>query len=316
MASLREIRRKIKSVKSTQQITKAMKMVAAARLRKAQARILAARPFAQKMEELMTDLLIKVSGEENHPLFTRRGGGRRVLLLVTADKGLCGAFNTNLIRETTKYLTKYGVQNVELYVVGRKGRDFFRRMGSHIGKEYLNIFNNLNFAHAELITQDLFNAFVPSASLSHPSAGREDEMRLPRPPQAGEGGGEGKGIVAVDMLYNEFKSVIQQRLMVKTLLPLTPIDGVEGREFPDFIYEPGKEALLEAIIQRFLKSQVFRVLLESGAAELGARMAAMDNATRNAKELMGSLTLSMNRTRQASITNEILEVVSGAEALK
>jgi F-type H+-transporting ATPase subunit gamma len=286
MASLREIRRKIKSVKSTQQITKAMKMVAAARLRKAQARILSARPFAQKMEELMTDLLTKVGGEESHPLFVKRDGQRRALLLVTADKGLCGAFNTNLIREATRYLSRYGPSNVDLFVVGRKGRDFFRRAGALVDKEYLNIFNNLNFAHAELILGDILDGYG-----KHPW-------------------------VAVDMLYNEFKSVIQQRLLIKALLPLAPLEHVETRQFPDFIYEPAKEALLEALIQRFLKSQIFRVLLESNAAELGAKMTSMDNATRNAAELMSSLSLTMNRTRQASITKEILEVVSGAEALK
>src|SRR5258708_5442045 len=146
MASLREIRWKIKSVKSIQQITKAMKMVAAARLRRAQARILSARPFAQKMEELMTHLLAKAEGEEAHPLVATRSGERRALLLVTADKGLCGAFNTNLIREAAKYLAKYGAQNVDFFAVGRKGRDYFRRIRS-FEKEYLNIFNNLNFAH-------------------------------------------------------------------------------------------------------------------------------------------------------------------------
>ncbi|SRR5258706_14280356 len=286
MASLREIRTKIKSVRSTQQITKAMKMVAAARLRRAQARILSARPFAQKMEELMTHLLVKVEGEVQHPLFAKRDGTRRALLLVTSDKGLCGAFNTNLIREATKYLTKYGSQNIDLFVVGRKGRDFFRRLGKTIDKEYLNIFNALNFAHAELVLNDLLEGYRT------------------------------KPWVAVDLLYNEFKSVIQQRLIIKTLLPLTPLEHLETEQFPDFIYEPAKEALLEALIQRFLKSQVFRVLLESSAAELGARMASMDNATRNAKDLLDSLTLTMNRTRQASITKEILEVVSGAEALK
>src|SRR5258708_5650817 len=216
MASLREIRTKIKSVKSTQQITKAMKMVAAARLRRAQARILSARSFAQKMEELMTDLIIKIGNEEKHPLFVRRDAARRALLLVTSDKGLCGAFNTNLIREATKYLTKHGTQNVDLFVVGRKGRDFFRRLGKTIDKEYLNIFNNLNFAHAELVLNDLLEGY------------------------------RAKSWVAVDMLYNEFKSVIQQRLMVKTLLPLTPIEHVETCQFPDFIYEPAKETLLEA----------------------------------------------------------------------
>jgi len=286
MASLREIRRKIKSVKSTQQITKAMKMVAAARLRRAQARILSARPFAQKMEELMTNLLIKIDGEQVHPLFAKRQGERRVLLLVTSDRGLCGAFNTNLIRETLKYLTKYGSQNVDLFIVGRKGRDYFRRFGTHINKDYTNIADTLSFANAELILADLLTGY------------------------------QSQPWVAVDMLYNEFKSVIQQKLVVKTLLPLTPIEYVEVAPWPDFIYEPAKEELLEVIILRFLKSQVLRVLLESSAAELGARMVAMDNATRNAEELMSSLTLTMNRTRQSSITKEILEVVSGAEALK
>ena len=286
MASLREIRRKIKSVKSTQQITKAMKMVAAARLRRAQARILSARPFAQKMEELMTDLLVKVGSDHEHPLFKRRDGRRRALFLVTSDRGLCGAFNTNLIRETIKYLTKYGSQNVDLFVVGRKGRDYFRRMGTPLAKDYANVMTALNFAHAELMTADLLAGY------------------------------ERNPWVAVDLLYNEFKSVIQQKMVVKTLLPLTPIETVEARAWPDFLYEPVKEELLEFVMMRFLKSQIFRVLLESCAAELGARMAAMDNATRNAKELMNSLTLTMNRTRQASITKEILEVVSGAEALK
>jgi F-type H+-transporting ATPase subunit gamma len=286
MASLREIRRKIKSVKSTQQITKAMKMVAAARLRRAQARILSARPFAIKMEELMTDLLIKIGSDQEHPLFKHREGRRRALLLVTSDRGLCGAFNTNLIRETLKYVTKHGAENVDLFVVGRKGRDYFRRMGAQISKDYINIGNAVSFAQAELIMADLLTGY------------------------------ERNPWVVVDLLYNEFKSVIQQKMVVKTLLPLTPIEQVQTRSWPDFLYEPAKEELLESVIMRFLKSQLFRVLLESSASELGARMAAMDNATRNAKELLNSLTLTMNRTRQASITKEILEVVSGAEALK
>jgi len=306
MPSLREIRQKIKSVKSTQQITKAMKMVAAARLRRAQARILAARPFAQKMEELMTHV---VERRTEHPLFVQRPGTRRILLLVTADKGLCGAFNTNLIREALRYLRQHRSDQVQLYVVGRKGRDYFKRIGGPVVKEYANIFNTLNFAHAEIITRDLVEAY------------------------------ERQPVAAVDILYNEFKSVIQQRLVVKPLLPITtpgvrPERHTNGRSpagpvaggsdpntelspaWPDFEYEPAKEQLLEGLVPRFLKAQVFRVLLESAAAELGARMAAMDNATKNASELMGSLTLRMNRTRQASITKEILEVVSGAEALK
>jgi F-type H+-transporting ATPase subunit gamma len=306
MASLREIRRKIKSVKSTQQITKAMKMVAAARLRRAQARILSARPFAQKMEELMTDLLIKIQGPERHPLFVRREGVRRALLLVTSDKGLCGAFNTNLIRQALHYFREYNADNVELLVVGRKGRDYFRRLGASISKEHTNISNNLSFAHAELITKDLMDAYA------------RGERR--------EAKGDKGPLVAVDMLYNEFKSVVQQKIVVKKLLPLvlqqdsTPLtprsSPLEIAAYPDFLYEPAKERLLEALIPRFLKAQVFRVLLESAAAELGARMTAMENATDNATELINSLTLRLNRTRQSSITKEILEVVSGAEALK
>jgi len=287
MASLRDIRRKIKSVKNTQQITKAMKMVAAARLRRAQARIIAARPFAQKMEELMTDVLHRMPPEQKHPLAVVREGSQRALLLVTSDKGLCGAFNTNLIREAMRYIQKHGPSNVRLYIVGRKGRDYFKRTGFPIVKEYANLFNNLGFHHAEIISSDLIGGYEAD-----------------------------KSIVAVDLLYNEFKSVIQQKVVVKPLLPLTPNEAATPLANTDFIYEPAKERLIEGLIRRFLKAQVFRVLLESAASELGARMSAMENATKNASEIVDSLTLTLNRTRQASITKEILEVVSGAEALK
>jgi F-type H+-transporting ATPase subunit gamma len=286
MASLRDIRRKIKSVKNTQQITKAMKMVAAARLRRAQGRIVSARPFAQKMEQLMADLLARIEGEENHPLFVKREGPRRLLVLMTSDKGLCGAFNTNLIREAVRYIRKYGAENVTLYIVGRKGRDYFRRVGVRIGKDYVNISNNLGFLHAEIIVKDVLEAYA-----AEPFA-------------------------AVDVLYNEFKSVVQQKVTVKPLLPLTAVQGGPAGTQTDFLYEPAKEKLIEGLIPRFLKAQVFRQLLESAASELGARMAARENATRNASELIDSLTLTLNRTRQASITKEILEVVSGAEALR
>ncbi len=286
MASLREYRQKIKSVKSTQQITKAMKMVAAARLRKAQQRIISARPFAIKMEETMRDLLGRVSGEEDHPLFMKRDGLKRLLILATSDKGLCGAYNTNLIREALKYLRQHGPQNVMLIIVGRKGRDYFRRIHSSVLKEYVQIFQNLSFAQAELITQDVLEAYR-NASWT-----------------------------AVDMMYSEFKSVVSQRVVLKPLLPLIPVTSPENGSRFDFIYEPKKEDLLQAIVLRFLRSQVYRMLLEGAASELGARMSAMDNATRNASELLDSLKLQMNRTRQASITKEILEIVSGAEALK
>ncbi|HVO33032.1 MAG TPA: ATP synthase F1 subunit gamma [Elusimicrobiota bacterium] len=301
MASLREIRRKIKSVKSTQQITKAMKMVAAARLRRAQARILAARPFAQKMEELMHDVVRRVGPDYTHPLMLPRTGEGRILLLVTSDKGLCGAFNSNLIREAQRYIQRNGLEKVELYIVGRKGRDYYRRIGFPIQKEYINITNNVSFAHAELIAADLVSAYSGSTAGVRPQ---------------GDTGSDPSRAVAVDILYNEFKTVIQQRVVVKPLLPILEVPNLEHKAVTDFEYEPAKEILLEGLVSRFIKAQVYRILMESSAAELGARMASMDNASRNAADLISSLTLTMNRTRQFSITKEILEVVSGAEALK
>jgi F-type H+-transporting ATPase subunit gamma len=287
MASLREIRRKIKSVKSTQQITKAMKMVAASRLRRAQARILSARPFANKMEEMMRHLLFRVEQDKPHRLFVPGAGTKRALLLMTSDKGLCGGFNANLIRQALSYIRQYGIQNTDLFIVGKKGRDYFTRMRAPVSKEYLDIANNVSFAHAEIIAHDLMETFFAGS------------------------------YAAVDMIYNEFKSVIQQKIVVKQLLPLVPSPS-RGEEvtYPDYIFEPGKTAILESIIPRFIKAQLYRVLLESAAAELGARMSAMENATNNASDLIGTLTLTLNRTRQAAITKEILEVVSGAEALK
>jgi F-type H+-transporting ATPase subunit gamma len=288
MASLREIRSKIKSVKNTQQITKAMKMVAASRLRKAQNRILAARPFAQKMEE-MTERLFESVTDFEHSLLTPRSGNLRLLLVVTSDKGLCGAFNTNIIREAVRYLRRYGNENVRLIVVGRKGRDYFYRIGVRPIKEYVNFFQHLGFAQAELVTRELLEAY------------------------------DQQPFAAADAIYSEFKSVIQQSVMTKTLLPVARPEKKSDEKAAkkvDYIFEPSKEELLAGLILRALKAQIFRILLESNASELGAKMTAMDNASRNAKELIDSFTLLLNRTRQASITKEILEVVSGAEALR
>jgi len=286
MASLREIRRKIKSYKSTQQITKAMKMVAAARLRKAQQAILNARPFAQKMEALIAESAASIEEMEGLPFFTKVLGKKRLLLVITSDKGLAGAFNTNLIREGLKYIRHHGQENVEIAVVGRKGRDFFRRTPVVMRKDYVGILGQVRFAQAEVITSDVLDAYGT------------------------------KAFAAVDVLYNEFKSVMQQKPVVKTLLPVLPPQARQKLRWPEYIYDPDKIAVLSALWLRYLKAQVYRILLESSAGELGARMSAMENATQNASELLGSLTLLMNRTRQAVITNEILEVVSGAEALK
>ncbi|HRY29171.1 MAG TPA: ATP synthase F1 subunit gamma [Elusimicrobiota bacterium] len=297
MASLRELRRKVKSVKSTQQITKAMKMVSAARLRRAQGRILSARPFAQKMETLLTDIFSAVAepGQSGaavrtvlgHPLLAERKTGPRGLVLITADKGLCGSFNTNLIKRGLEFLRENEGETVELFCVGRKGRDFFRRMKVAVRGEYVNIFNQLSYAHAELIGRDVTDFFVN------------------RPARD------------VTVIYNEFKSVMQQRPVRSVWLPLTPPVPASVRPAaPDFLYEPARERLLESLFPRALKAQIFRALMESAAAELAARMTAMENATRNAKELIESLTLYANKLRQAAITKEISELVGGAEALQ
>jgi len=296
MASLRELRRKVKSVKSTQQITKAMKMVAAARLRRAQTRIVGARPFAEKMRGLLADILWQVfdvdqdgvltPSELDHPLLRGKADGPRGLLLITADRGLCGAFNTNLIKRALEFLKANADRKVVLYVVGRKGRDFFRRAGASVKGEYVGIFNQLSYAQAEIIGHDLIHFFG--------AAGAAD----------------------VTAIYTEFKSAIQQKVVAVPLLPLSPPPRpVTARWEPPFIYEPARQQLLEGLFPRYLKGQIFRALLESYASEMGARMTAMENASKNARELIAGLTLTANKIRQAAITKEISELVGGAEAL-
>lgn len=289
MASIRELRSKIKSVKSTQQITKAMKLVAAARLNKAQERILAARPFAAKMETLLQELAYLAnhseikSGPITHPFLEKRDSKRIDLVLVTADRGLCGGFNANLIRKAVHFLREHEQDDVHLWVVGRKGRDFFRRFRT-FEKEYVNIFQRLGYHQAEMLGDDLMKSFLETNTSQ------------------------------VVILYNEFKSRIQQVLRLRTLLPIEPISEVKPTQ--DFIYEPNREDLVNELLPRYVKAQIFRILLESQSAELAARMAAMESATTNAKELIYSLTLTMNKVRQANITKELSEIVSGAEALQ
>lgn len=296
MASLRELRRKVKSVKSTQQITKAMKMVAAARLRRGQARILGARPFADKMAALTADVLWQVADTNNdghltsdeltHPLLKGTPGGPRGLLLVTADRGLCGAFNTNLIKKALEFLRLNAGREVALFCVGRKGRDYFRRANAPVRADYVGLFNQLSYAQAELIGGEVMSFFTE------------------------------KGAEDVTLIYTEFKSAIQQRVVSTPLLPFTAPERPTGARWEvPFLYEPGREELLNALFPRFLKSQIFRALLESYASEMGARMTAMENASKNAKELIAGLTLTANKIRQAAITKEISELVGGAEAL-
>ncbi len=289
MASLRELRSKVKSVKSTQQITKAMKLVSAARLNRAQERIISARPFADKLETLLQELsyLLNAKSPEAlnaHPLLRERAGNRLDVVLVTADRGLCGGFNANLVRRAVHFLREHKDKDVHLWLVGKKGRDYFRRFAKKVEKEYVGIFQKLNFVQAEVIGADLIKAFLETDTSE------------------------------VVIIYNEFKSRLKQEIVIKPLLPVKGIPAVQPKL--DFIYEPNQPELIEELLPRYIKGQIFRILLESQAAELAARMAAMDSATNNARELIASLTLTMNKVRQAGITKELAEIVGGAEALQ
>ena len=297
MASLREIRRKIKSVKSTEQITKAMKMVAAARMRRSQLAIIAARPFAVKMERMVRELaLLEVRSDlaadrvvQIHPFFDRRTEGAEMLILVTGDKGLCGAFNANLLRAALDWFRQRRDRKVCCVAVGRKGRDLVHRIKGQqieINSELVGVFPKITFVHAELVGQAVLDAYL------------------------------NKGVSSVTVLYNEFKSVAQQRMLSTPLLPIpVPEAAPDTAELPDYGFEPGRQELLAALLPRYVKAQIYRILLESQAAELAARMNAMDAASKNAKELREALNLDANRTRQALITKEIAELVGGAEAL-
>ena len=297
MASLRELRSKIKSTKSTEQITKAMKMVAAARMRKSQLAILAARPFASKMERMVRELaLLEVRADlaakqavHIHPFFDKRVEGPELLVLVTGDKGLCGAFNSNAIRAALEWLRARRDKKTLVIAVGRKGRDVVARLkGQQIElvSELVGVFPKITFAHAELLGQAVLDAYL------------------------------NKGAKSVTVLYNEFKSVATQRLLSGELLPI-PVPEIvpDAVELPDYGFEPQRQDLLAALLPRHVKAQLYRILLESQAAELASRMNAMDAASKNAKEMREGYVLDANRTRQAMITKEIAELVGGAEAL-
>lgn len=298
MPSLQSVRRKIDSVKKTQKITKAMKMVAAAKLKRMQDRILAARPYAHKMRDAIRNLSRRVN-REAHPLLRRREGNRIVVAVVTSDRGLCGAFNANILRTAATALKEFesAGHHVEVAVIGRKGRDFFRRRSWKVRREVVDIFDKLTFEHGMLMGTEL-------QAIDDYVAGRID---------------------AVYVIYNEFKSAIQQRVVVERLLPIDwVVEIADVREVEPgteampgaYLYEPSEDELLEQLLHRNFHVQAYRILLESSAAEQGARMAAMDGATRNAGELIKKLTIYYNKTRQAAITKELMDIVGGAEALK
>jgi F-type H+-transporting ATPase subunit gamma len=296
MANLLDIRRRIKSVKNTQQITKAMKMVSAAKLKRAQERAVSARPFAVKMSEVLTDLASRAGEDFHHPLMDARGDNRYLLVLVTADKGLAGAFNANLNKAAQAFMGENADKTIQLLAVGRKGRDFFRRRGVEIVGEYVGLTGKGRIEHAEAleVARDVMRRFT------------EDE-----------------GIDKVFVIFNEFRSVISQRVVVEQILPVSraEADGSETADtsqpqtFIEYVYEQPPAEIFSRLLPRLIETQIYRALLESVASEQGARMTAMDAASKNAGELIQTLTLNMNRIRQASITREIIEIVSGAAAL-
>ena len=295
MPNLLDIRRRIKSVKNTQQITKAMKMVSAAKLRRAQDRVVTARPFANKMAEVLGELAKRTDEDFHHPLLDLRGDERYLLVLITADKGLCGGFNTNLTKAAQAFLRDNADKQIEIMAIGRKGRDFFRNRRAAISSEYIGLTGKgrVDFSEALEVARAIIKTYT-----------------------------EDTGIDKVFLVYNEFKSVLSQRVVLEQLLPVSrpKQDEPETKSqqpvtLVDYIYEQPPAEMFGQLLPRLIETQIFRALLESVASEQGARMTAMDAASKNASELIESLTLNMNRIRQAAITNEIIEVVSGAAAL-
>lgn len=292
MATLRDIRGRIKAVKSIQQITKAMKMVSAARLRRAQENIINARPYSKKMSEVLRHLL-KVEKNFNDPLFTEREIKKVAIVVVTSDRGLCGSFNMNVIRTAEELINNEYVQfrnenNLLVYCVGKKGNDHFTKRAYNVVGSHPGIFSRLRFEFASGLVMELRNKYT---------SGEIDKVLV---------------------VYNEFKSVIQQKTVLEQLFPIPKFESAEEQSSSnvDYIYEPDKVKIISALLPKHLNAQMWRILLDSYAAELGARMTAMDMATENAKELIRTLNLTYNKVRQASITTEILEIVSGANALK
>ena len=290
MASLLDMRRRIKSVKNTQQITKAMKMVAAAKLKRAQDRVTAARPFAQKMSEVLSGLSAKVADELSHPLLDPRGDEKYLVVLVSADKGLAGAFNANIIKATQAFLRENASKSTEMVAVGRKGRDFFKRRTIELTDEYIGLTGTGQVNHQDAldIARKIIQKFTEDTTIDK-----------------------------VFLVYTEFKTVLSQKPVIEQVLPVPPAtdDGAENASQAEYIYEQPAADIFGKLLPKQVETQLYRAMLESVASEQGSRMTAMDSASKNAGELIDSLTLNMNRIRQAAITKEIIEVVSGAAAL-
>lgn len=286
MPSLIDIRRRVRATKSTQQITKAMKMVSSSKLRRAQERIVRSRPYAQEMLRVFNSLASRVEPGAHPLLADDPQAARTLLVVISADRGLCGSFNTNVIKTTAQYITEHPAdpgRDVALALVGRKGRDFFQRRGFDVKYEEVGLFQNVKWAHAQAIANTCIKEFL------------------------------GPDVSSVYLVYNEFRSVIAQRVVIERLLPIPRLEAAAGSQV-DYLFEPSPAELLDTLLPFHVAVQVNRALLESSAAEHAARMTAMDAATRNAKEMVDRLTLYMNKVRQAAITREIIEIVAGAQA--
>ena len=286
MASLKSIKKRIVSVKNTRQITKAMKMVSAAKLRRAQENVVAARPYAKKLAEVLERLAGQQDSDVN-PLMEKRPADKALLILVTSDRGLCGGFNANISKAAERFVreNKASYKELSIMTIGRKGYEFLKNRQT-IYKNYTNVFSSLNYQTAALLAQEVVQGYLD---------GEYDEVFL---------------------MYNSFRSVMSQDITVQPLLPVVPAAAQEDEYAPEYIYEPSKTELLGELLPKHIEVQTFKALLESVASEHGARMTAMDSASKNATEMIGKLTLQYNRARQAAITTELMEIISGAESIK
>ena len=289
MPSLKDIKKRIGSVKNTQQITKAMKMVAAAKLRRAQEAAVSARPYAEKLQSVVSNLAQR-DEDGGYPLLTQRGTGRALVVLMTADRGLCGGFNANPSKAAERFIkaNEYGFDDIDLMIVGRKGRDYLKsRVGDNIVKVHEDIVAEANYKTAQLIGQEIVEDY---------SSEKYD---------------------AVYVIYNAFQSAIVQIVTEEQVLPIQPQEVAESSDSSvDYLYEPNRGEVLEQLLPKMVEVQIFRALLESNASEQGARMSSMDSASRNASDMIEKLTLQYNRARQAAITTELMEIISGAESIK
>jgi F-type H+-transporting ATPase subunit gamma len=288
--ALKEVRNRIKSVQSTQQITKAMKMVSAAKLRRAQDAITQMRPYAQKLQEMLSNIVSNSDGGVNMALAAERPVNKALIIVVTSDRGLCGGYNSNLIKLAKqviheKYAAQYAKGNVQILPIGKKGYEHFNKSGFKVYDKYWDIFTGLSFDKVQAAARYAMEAF------------------------------SNKEVDAVEVIYSEFKNAATQRFVSEPFLPVLKVTAKEGQKKADFIFEPGKEVLINELMPKILNTQLFKAVLDANASEHGARMTAMDKASENANELLKSLKISYNRARQAAITTELTEIVSGAAAL-